>query len=80
MSGWWFSPAQLIGNSGLDFPLHFVSTKFSVSPYLPQKKKKIKEQVSSLRVAVLFSFFRWHWSTGRQEGKRANFLEVLKQG
>jgi len=35
--------------------------------------------MSSLKVAVL-PFTLWLWAMGREEGKRANFLEGVKQG
>lgn len=77
MSGWWFSPAQLIGNPGLDVPLHFATTKSLTLSLSPLENKK---QVFSSRVADFFFFLFWFWSIGRDEGKRANFLEVLNQG
>jgi len=77
MSGWWFSPAQLVCNSGLDFPLPHASTKPLTLSFVPSPENK--KQMSSLKVAVL-PFTLWLWAMGREEGKRANFLEGVKQG
>lgn len=78
MSGWWFSPAQLVGNSGLDFPLYGASTKpltlsFSPSPFPREQRASV---LFESRCLILPSgFVMW-----REEGKRANFLEGFKQG
>lgn len=79
MSGWWFSPAQLVGNSGLCLPTastkDFASTEpLTLSPYLPFLRKH--EANIPLETCCRFFFFFpfWLWSRGKEEGKRTNFL------
>lgn len=60
MSGWWFSPAQLVGNSGLCLPTastkDFASTEpLTLSPYLPFLRKQ--EANIPLETCCLFFFF-----------------------
>lgn len=74
MSGWWFSPVQLVGNSGLDSPLHHAPPKPLTLNFVPSPENKSKCPVQKWLSCL------WLWAMGREEGKRANFLEGVKQG
>ena len=69
MSGWWFSPAQLVGNSGLDFPLHFASTKPLTLLISPSPENKIKCPLRELLSFFFFPLALEYREAGGQKGK-----------